>query len=74
MFQIIQYSSIAQKIRFIAGNATRYHSILRNIADLIMKVSQSVFLLSLLLKSQFIKENYVTCCMLNEWCLVLIDV
>ena len=57
MFEISQYSGIAQKLRFIAGNAARYHSILRYVADLIMKVSQSVFPLSLLLKPQFIKEN-----------------
>jgi len=54
MSEISQYSSIAQKIRVIAGNAARRHRILRYVADLILKVSQSVFLLSLLLKSQLI--------------------
>jgi len=39
MLEISQYSSIAQNIRFI-GNAARYHSILREVADLIMKMSQ----------------------------------
>jgi len=43
MFEISQYSSIAQKIRFIVGNAPRYSSILIYVADLIGEVSQSVF-------------------------------
>ena len=43
MSEISQYSSIAQKIRVVAGNAARQHRILRYVADLILKVSQSVF-------------------------------